>query len=146
MMRRIRAAWLKPSWLPTSTSLRSTLRTPATMFMYTGKNEPMAIRVILEVSSMPSQISSSGTQARYRAQRLKGRIYPGFQTAVHANQGAEQNGQPGAHGEAEQHPLGAGSDVQPQWPGGQLAKGHQQLAGCRHQVSGNPAAADGQLQ
>src|SRR5690606_10643634 len=64
MIRLISAARLKPSWVPTSTSLRSTLRTPATMFMYTGKKEPMAIRVTFDTSSIPSQISSRGTQAR----------------------------------------------------------------------------------
>src|SRR5690554_482862 len=64
MIRLISAARLKPSWVPTSISLRSTLRTPATMFMYTGKKEPMAIRVTFDTSSIPSQISSRGTQAR----------------------------------------------------------------------------------
>src|SRR5690554_4710015 len=146
MIRLISAARLKPSWVPTSTSLRSTLRTPATMFMYTGKKEPMAIMVTLDTSSIPSQISSRGTQARHCAQGLKGGIQPGLELPAHAYQGADQHRQTGTDAETQQYPLGAGRYMGPQRPARQLAEGHQQVAGRRHQPGRNPAPTDTQLQ
>ena len=68
-MRRTRRVRLKPYICPTSTSLRSISRIAATPLRYTGKNAPMAISTIFEVSSMPSHSSNSGTQARLGIER-----------------------------------------------------------------------------
>src|SRR5690606_26102518 len=144
MIRLISAARLKPSWVPTSTSLRSTLRTPATMFMYTGKKEPMAIRVTFDTSSIPSQISSRGTQARPGTARRAWKV--GLELPAHAYQGADQHRQTGTDAETQQYPLGAGRYMGPQRPARQLAEGHQQVAGRRHQPGRNPAPTDTQLQ
>ncbi|MNF01319.1 hypothetical protein D3C80_2002940 [compost metagenome] len=50
------------------------LRIAATPLRYTGKKAPMAISTTLEVSSMPSQSSSKGTQARLGMARRPAKV------------------------------------------------------------------------
>eukprot|EP01022_Parablepharisma_sp_SALTPOND_P036530 TRINITY_DN997_c0_g1_i1.p2 TRINITY_DN997_c0_g1~~TRINITY_DN997_c0_g1_i1.p2 ORF type:complete len:956 (+),score=359.07 TRINITY_DN997_c0_g1_i1:4487-7354(+) len=63
-MWRINAPWPRPELVPTSMSLWSMSRMPATRFRQTGKKAPMAMSTTLGVSSMPSHSSSRGIQAR----------------------------------------------------------------------------------
>ena len=73
-MRRTRRRRLKPYICPTSTSLRSMSRIAATPLTYTGKNAPIAISTIFEVSSMPSHSSNNGTQARLGIERSPAKV------------------------------------------------------------------------
>lgn len=60
---------LNCSTLPTSNNLLSTERIPRNVFTYNGKNEPLAINNIFEVSPNPNHKINSGAIAKWGSVR-----------------------------------------------------------------------------